>query len=380
MESIGEKLRTTRTQKGYSIEQVARDTHIAKRFVEAMETEDFDVFPGEPYLLGFLRTYSEFLELDSQEMVGLYKNLKIQEQPAPIDDLVVKKSPRPYVIAALAVLVLGGLGVGGFFLVRAGVIGQWGEGSQGQQSAQTTETREAASEEEGRQFLLQDQVLERRFSQGDTVRVPVGDNEYPFSIEEVTEEGVSVSTIERATMLDLDSERMIDVDQNGEGDLQVLVREVDPAESPPSVVMRLDRVVQSPVASGGVDGEEAVPSDTEAVGETNVSEREQSAQVIEEFDEREEFEIEIEFRGYTWFRHVIDGEQREEQYMESGDTFRASAREEFRLWLSNAGAAGFRVAGREVDLGDPGEVVTGIITWAGSEDDETVRLELVPLY
>ncbi|MFO7781088.1 MAG: helix-turn-helix domain-containing protein, partial [Spirochaetia bacterium] len=89
MESIGEKLRTTRSQKGYSLEQVARDTHIAKRFIEALESEDFDVFPGEPYLLGFLRTYSEFLGLDSQEMVTLYKNLKIQEQPAPIDELIV---------------------------------------------------------------------------------------------------------------------------------------------------------------------------------------------------------------------------------------------------------------------------------------------------
>ena len=385
MESIGEKLRTTRTQKGYSIEQVARDTHIAKRFVEAMENEDFDVFPGEPYLLGFLRTYAEFLDLDSQEVVSLYKNLKIQEQPAPIDELVVKKSPRPYVIAALAVLVLAGLGVGGFFLVRAGVFGSWGGAQQAQQAQQESESSETAESSEaasdaGRQFVLQDQVLERRFFQGDTVRVPVDDSEYPLSIEEVTEDGVTVSTVGGTTMLDLNSERMVDVDQNGESDLRVLVRQVDSTDNPPSLVVRLDRVVQSPVASGGVDGEEVVPSDTEAVGETNVSEREESAQVIAELDEQGEFQVEIEFRGYAWFRHEIDGERREEQYFEEGDTLRASAREEFRLWLSNAGVASVRVAGRELDLGDPGEVVTGIITWANSQDDGTARLELVPLY
>ena len=51
MESIGEKLRQTRESKGYTIEQIARDTHIAKRFLEALEDEDFSVFPGDLYLV-----------------------------------------------------------------------------------------------------------------------------------------------------------------------------------------------------------------------------------------------------------------------------------------------------------------------------------------
>ncbi|MFW5843595.1 MAG: helix-turn-helix domain-containing protein, partial [Spirochaetota bacterium] len=87
MESIGEKLKTARKEKGYSLDQVSRETHIAKRFVEALEEEDFDAFPGEPYLIGFLKTYSIFLDLDPQEMVNLYKSFKLQEQPAPIDEL-----------------------------------------------------------------------------------------------------------------------------------------------------------------------------------------------------------------------------------------------------------------------------------------------------
>ncbi|MFW6215806.1 MAG: helix-turn-helix domain-containing protein, partial [Alkalispirochaetaceae bacterium] len=63
MESIGAKLQGSRSSKGYSVEQVARETHIAKRFIEALEAEDFDAFPGEPYILGFLRTYAYFLDL-----------------------------------------------------------------------------------------------------------------------------------------------------------------------------------------------------------------------------------------------------------------------------------------------------------------------------
>ncbi len=381
MESIGEKLRTTRSQKGYSLEQVARDTHIAKRFIEALESEDFDVFPGEPYLLGFLRTYSEFLGLDSQEMVTLYKNLKIQEQPAPIDELIVKKSPRPYVIAALAVLVLAGLAVGGYFLVQSGVF----SGENGRPTADRTAEEEQPLEEEeqqlaGREFVLQDQILERRFVQGDVVRIPVGENEYPLSLSEVSDGTVNVTTIGGSTMLEPNEERMLDVNQDGRGDIRVLVREVDSGGSPPTLVMRLDRVVQSPVASGGAAGGEAAMADTEPIGETDIPERERSARVISEFDERDEFSVEIEFRGYSWFRYVADDGQREEQYLQQGDTFRTTVQDEFRLWLSNGGVAALRVAGSEVDLGDPGEVVTALITWGTAEDGRTPRLELVPVY
>ncbi|MFP4373664.1 MAG: helix-turn-helix domain-containing protein [Spirochaetaceae bacterium] len=381
MESIGEKLRTTRSQKGYSLEQVARDTHIAKRFIEALESEDFDVFPGEPYLLGFLRTYSEFLDLDSQEMVTLYKNLKIQEQPAPIDELIVKKSPRPFVIAGLAALILAGLAVGGYYLVRAGVFsGRNGQGATEQAAEEEQSREDEEANTAGREFVLQEQILEQRFAEGDVVRVPVEENEYPISVSEVGDGAVNVTTIAGSTQLEPNNEQMLDVDQDGRGDIRVLVREINNGDSPPTLVMRLDRVVQSPVASGGVAEGQTTTANTEPIGETDIPERQRSARVISEFDERDEFTVEIEFRGYSWFRYEVDGDQREEQYLQEGDTFRTTAQEEFRLWLSNGGVASLQVDGRPVDLGDPGEVVTALISWGTAEDGERPRLELVPVY
>ena len=102
MESLGDKLRAEREQRGSSIEQVARDTNIAKRFLVALEEENFEVFPGETYLLGFLRNYADYLGLDAENMVTLFRNFMIQEQPVPIDELLVKKSRSP-IIAVLAV-------------------------------------------------------------------------------------------------------------------------------------------------------------------------------------------------------------------------------------------------------------------------------------
>jgi len=115
MDTFGEKLRSTRENKGYSLEQVARDTNIAKKFLMALEEEDFSIFPGEPYLIGFLKNYSEYLGLDSGKMVSLHRNMKLQEQPLPIEELLDKGKSGVSVLLII-VLVLAVAGVGGYFL------------------------------------------------------------------------------------------------------------------------------------------------------------------------------------------------------------------------------------------------------------------------
>ena len=88
MESIGEKLRLARERNNLTIDQVARETHVAKRFLKALEDEDFATFPGETYAMGFLRSYAEYLGLSPDELVGIYRNIKIQEQPLPMNELL----------------------------------------------------------------------------------------------------------------------------------------------------------------------------------------------------------------------------------------------------------------------------------------------------
>jgi cytoskeletal protein RodZ len=104
VEAIGEKLARARSVKGVSVEQAARDTHIARKFIEAMEQEDFDAFPGDAYLLGFLRNYSAYLGLRPEDVVSLYHNIRLQEQPAPIDELLDRR-PRSGSVIRIAVLV-----------------------------------------------------------------------------------------------------------------------------------------------------------------------------------------------------------------------------------------------------------------------------------
>lgn len=121
MESVGERLRKAREAKGSSVEQAARDTHISQNYLMAIEEEQFDLVPGETYLLGFIRKYSEYLQKDPQEMVTLYKNQLLQEQPLPIHELL---NPKPRIwpkllVAGVVVTLVIAVGV----LAATGVLG-----------------------------------------------------------------------------------------------------------------------------------------------------------------------------------------------------------------------------------------------------------------
>lgn len=69
MAGIGETLRSTREHRGLTIEQVAQDTRISARFLEALEAEQFDELPAPVYVRGFLRSYANYLKVDPQPLL-----------------------------------------------------------------------------------------------------------------------------------------------------------------------------------------------------------------------------------------------------------------------------------------------------------------------
>lgn len=67
--AIGVTLRSARIQRGLSIEQVAQDTRISARFIEALEDEAFDELPAPVYVRGFLRSYANYLKVDADSLL-----------------------------------------------------------------------------------------------------------------------------------------------------------------------------------------------------------------------------------------------------------------------------------------------------------------------
>ncbi|HEX9746102.1 MAG TPA: RodZ domain-containing protein [bacterium] len=58
---IGELLKQARLEKGWTLDEVARDLYIHKKYLEALEAGDFDTIPGEAYQRAYFRKYAEHL-------------------------------------------------------------------------------------------------------------------------------------------------------------------------------------------------------------------------------------------------------------------------------------------------------------------------------
>lgn len=72
--SVGAELRAVRLRRGEEIRGIAHILHIRRDYLEALEESRYDELPGRAYALGFVRSYAEYLGLDSQHVVERYKS------------------------------------------------------------------------------------------------------------------------------------------------------------------------------------------------------------------------------------------------------------------------------------------------------------------
>jgi cytoskeleton protein RodZ len=70
---VGEILRRGRLQYGMSIPEVEHALRIRREHLNALENSNFAALPGRAYVIGFVRTYAEFLNLDGGRVVELLK-------------------------------------------------------------------------------------------------------------------------------------------------------------------------------------------------------------------------------------------------------------------------------------------------------------------
>lgn len=72
MERLGEKLRKRREELTLTIKDIEAKTNIRAKYLEAIETGDYDLVPGEVFLKGFIRNYSEAVGFDSANILKQY--------------------------------------------------------------------------------------------------------------------------------------------------------------------------------------------------------------------------------------------------------------------------------------------------------------------
>ena len=73
MPEIGQTLRETRLRNRVDITEVEAGTKIRAKYLRALENEEWDLLPGPTFVKTFLRSYADFLGLDSRLLVEEYK-------------------------------------------------------------------------------------------------------------------------------------------------------------------------------------------------------------------------------------------------------------------------------------------------------------------
>jgi len=140
MPEIGDQLRETRMRNRIDITEVEAATKIRAKYLRALENEEWDLLPGPTFVKTFLRTYADYLGLDSRNLVEQYRARYERPSAQELTPFGTNRGGRrarprrpffaPWMAVFAGVLVL----IGALYL-----LGQWGgdEGNPGDEVSAT---------------------------------------------------------------------------------------------------------------------------------------------------------------------------------------------------------------------------------------------------
>jgi hypothetical protein len=147
MPEIGETLREARMRAKIDVSEVEATTKIRAKYLRALENEEWGLLPGPTFVRSFLRTYADYLGLDSKLLVEEYRlrhehpseldlapiapNLGPERRTARISRFGPPRLSRGWIIglSVLAIIVL---------LIVIGSVGGGGQSNQGKVATQST--------------------------------------------------------------------------------------------------------------------------------------------------------------------------------------------------------------------------------------------------
>ncbi|MDC7220639.1 MAG: helix-turn-helix domain-containing protein [Spirochaetales bacterium] len=361
MQALGELLRTTREERGYTMDQVVHETNISRSYIEDLEGERFENFPAEAYLIGFLRTYADYLGLDPEKTISLYKNHKLKEEPSPIEALVGKKKVK----VSPLILIIGGAVIA----VTLAFILLFPFGEERPEKEKKKPSRVEESVRAAVEFPVVEEISEFHFLQGDSILFTEGEKSVLFNIND-RGNGLSLKNNEtpdhQGYFLSLGQEEFFSLFQDSP-DYRISLK--DYGFSQGGGILVIQKLNQ-----GEMNREESDnlldTAEIETSAPSGVQSRTVEPVLIYSTNGGERYTLDIKFRGYCLLRYKTDYDEAVEKYYKDGDTLRVEVNSRIELWLSNAGAVYGKINGVELDFGDAGEVATKKIQWAKNESGQ----------
>ncbi|MGC8771802.1 MAG: helix-turn-helix domain-containing protein [Brevinematia bacterium] len=336
-QSVGEIFKEVRKEKGLTLEEISKETNIPKRYLEAIEEDNFSVFSSETYAIGFISTYCDALEIDKEIILNQYRRLRKIEEDSPIEVLVgekkldFKKFIFPASIGITSVLVV-------IFLLIL-IKSQINKGN-------VPKTFYFSSENLSK-------IYDMRFKIGDKI----------YITNELRKIEISLDTIDKGNNLNFKIDNnaysikgsgvlTIDSDYDGTNDMNIEFFSTKPSyiRMNISYLSAGDVFVQSTQISNLVD---AIVNNREWYRSNNPK----------------EIVMKIFASDKCWIAYRADDkEEKNISLSEKGEQIILFSKN-LTLYYGNSGAIKISIEGKEETLGNPGEVGKSVFYWSKKDKD-----------
>ncbi|MCL2521077.1 MAG: helix-turn-helix domain-containing protein [Spirochaetaceae bacterium] len=355
MKKVGESLKEAREKLGIDLETAAAETNISLRYLQALEADNFEAFNSETYVQLFLKNYADFLSLDTNRILALYRNHKLGEEQAPMDLLMEKpKSKLPIIILMfLAALTL----VASFIFVALPQIAE-----RNRVRAQLEEERRQNALLVTKQSFILENFIDELLSVDDEVIVSFSEDvTYRFVLMRYSSSSLLFELYRNDTLLDtfqlqLGNERFFSLNSADRANFMVSLLDIG-LQNNTAARVRFERLDVAAVSS--LPGE-VMPVNSAVNLAINPS---LGRQTILSVVSPIQVDVVITFRGYSYFRFRLDNNEQNERFFQNGDRFQRTMRNNMRLWVSDAEQASLRVGFNELSLGRAGEIVVKDLRW-----------------
>ncbi len=352
MESYGEILRKKREEKDLDLERIAREISIERRYLEGLENEDNGVFPGEAYMVGFLKNYAAYLELDSDFVLKLYRNKQIQEAPLP-QGLYVKQKPK-FLLPAIIVPIV--LVVGVIVTVSVMLL------TRNKKDLDTDVV--ISSKTKNHQYELSDKKFEERLYKGDQLFIPTGGEGKIILTVRDTLSSFGIETPSGVYYVELSEEAEIDIDGDSTSDMIVYVSDISSTDEARGAEVSV--LLRKGVAK------ESISVDVGEIPFASEIKTKHPQRVIHEDNRAYPFTINASFRGPCLFRYKVDRDDSVETYFTKNEMFTATPHNGIRLWISNNNTVKFTIIADsksiDLDIGVAGQIFVEDIKWIKDTD------------
>ena len=100
---VGAMLKSMRLQKGLKIVDISKKLCIRKCYLEAIEDSNYKELPAVPYGIGFIRSYANYMGLNGENIVELYKE---ETNSTPADEMKVLEAQPEATVPSFQYLLI----------------------------------------------------------------------------------------------------------------------------------------------------------------------------------------------------------------------------------------------------------------------------------